>query len=197
MEGWPSDYWLSYTHPTRQGQLGVAIQKPLAVLNEFITGKERNLPGFIFYGPPGYGKTATALMLLVHLARRGYTCRFLTAEKLAARRESTAWNNREGQTSLSLMEELLAPDALLLDDVGTRDYDPRTRALLLELVRDRKSAGKLTFFTTNLALKTQSGQDAFERSIDGRVLSTYTGRAFNAENWSWDGRQPESLRKTA
>lgn len=194
VEGWPADYWLGWEHPTRQAQLRAAMVKPAKFLKTWLEGHAPEMPGFIFYGPAGFGKTATALMLMLGAARRGYLCRFITAERLASERESTTFNQREGKTSLSLLDEMMAPEILLLDDMATREYSGNVRAVLLDLVRERKSRRRLTFLTTNSKLKTPEGRAVFSRLLDGRVLSTYADYGMDAEDWAAEGVAPDTLR---
>lgn len=186
VEGWPSDYWEDYKHPTRQAQLDLALADPWRRTLAWMDGGHREQPGFIFYGPPGYGKTATALRLLLRAARRGYLCRFVTAEHLAAERESTTYNFKDGKTVKALLEEVLAPELLLIDDVGAREYSPAVRAMLFDAVRERLSHGHQTFMTTNLPLEGTPGQEQFARALDARILSSYTGCAYNAGKWAPD-----------
>lgn len=187
VEGWPQDYWEDFKHPTRQAQLDLALADPWKRVKAWMAGEAREQPGFIFYGPPGYGKTATALKLLLLLSRHGYLTRFVTAEHLAAERESTTYSFKDGKTPKALLEEVLAPEALLIDDVGAREYSPTVRALLFDAVRERLSKGHQTFMTTNLDLRPGTGgQEQFSRSLDARVLSTYTGYAYYAGAWAHD-----------
>ncbi len=185
VEGWPQDYWEDYKHPTRQAQLDLAIADPWKRLVSWMDGQAKDQPGFIFYGPPGYGKTATALRLLLRAARCGYLCRFVTAEYLATERESTSAAWLEGKTPKALLAEVLAPELLLIDDVGAREYTPAVRAMLFDAVRERLSHGHQTFMTTNLDLRPdKGGQEQFSRSMDARILSSYTGCAYFAGAWA-------------
>lgn len=211
VQDWPVDYWERYQHPALQAQLEEALKSSQPRVIDWMAGRSPEFPGLIFYGPPGFGKTATALSLGLFAARAGRIVRFTTAERLAAKRESTAYNAKEGQTYLSLMEEYLRPEILIIDDVITREYTGNVRALLLDLVRERKSLGKVTFLTTNIELGTypdteenkmlneagRRGKDQFCRALDGRMLSTYAGYACNARTWGSNGNAPQSLRRPA
>jgi len=191
VQGWPRDYRAGYQHPTAQAQLDAAWGQAGPRLARWMRGETPEVPGWLFYGKPGHGKTSTALALVLAAAREGFTARFSTAERLAAERESTTFNAREGTTALGLLSDLLAPEVLLVDDIGTREYSPTVRALFLDMVRERHSYGRLTILTTNVPLNTAEGQAAFGRSTDARLLSTYTGHAFNAGTWT---AAPVSLR---
>lgn len=199
VEGWPSDYWLAWRHPTKQIQLKRAMTAPMEHLFRWMAGGAPEMPGFIFYGPAGFGKTATMLTLMDMAARRGFTARFTTAEALSAQRESTVYNFKEGKTYESLLKEILAPDILGIDDIVTRTYSPNVRAMLFDAVRERKSRKKLTAMTTNANLDAttadgKAGIKAFSDCLDFRVLSTYTGWAFNASKWGTETEPAASLR---
>lgn len=194
VQGWPADYWRGYQHPTAQAQLDRALAAVAPRLKAWAYGQAKACPGWLFYGKPGYGKTATGLAVLDLAARMGFTARFTTAERVAAERESTAYNAREGTTSLGLLLDLLTPELLLVDDIGTREYSGPVRALFFDLVRERNSHGRVTLLTTNVPLDTPEGRAAFSRALDARVLSTYQGHAFNSESWGTAEAAARSLR---
>lgn len=205
VEGWPRDYLGNYVHPQRNAQLLAAQVEPFRRLDEWVAGKALELPGFILYGPAGFGKTSVALACLLRLARQGFHTRFITAERIAAERESTVFNHREGKTVLALLEELLAPEALVIDDVATREYTGNVRAILFDAIRERHSRRGLTILTTNIKLgpnddspdeqkKAGQGRAQFAAALDARVLSTYTGQGFNAFKWGAEDRPAASLR---
>ena len=192
--GWPANYRDGYKHATMQAQLdrSMTMVKPRMV--QWMGGQLPDCPGFLFHGKPGYGKTATGLSLLLTAARWGFSARFVTAEHLAAERESTTFNAREGQTALGLLESVLAPMVLMVDDIGTREYSAQARALFFDAVRERHSRKSITILTTNLPLSSPDGQAAFARSVDARVLSTYNGWSYDAAKWGTVEQPAASLR---
>lgn len=203
--GWPADYWESYKHPTMQGQLDRAMAMVKPRLVSWMGGHLPDCPGFLLHGKPGYGKSATGLALLLCAARWGFSCRFVTAAHLAAERESTTYSARDGQTALALLESVLAPMVLMVDDIGTREYSPQARELFFDAVRERHSRKSITILTTNLKLGADDNTEAekaaaaqgaqlFARSVDARVLSTYNGWTFNAARWGSQSAPAKSLR---
>jgi DNA replication protein DnaC len=194
VEGWPLDYRADYMHPTLQAQREAARVEPFKRLEKWMRGENPELPGFLIYGAPGHGKTDLALACLLMLARAGYLCRFVTAERLASERESTTFSKKEGKTSLELLDELMRPEALVIDDIGTREYTGQVRALMFDVIRERHSLKALTIPTTNLGLETVEGRNQFSLALDGRVLSTYTGHAVNSASWGTQQRPVRSLR---
>ena len=192
--GWPGDYWEGYKHPTRQAQLDRAMAMVKPRLVTWMGGHLPDCPGFLLHGKPGYGKSATGLALLLCAARWGFSSRFVTAEHLAVERDSTTFNAREGQTALGLLESVLAPMVLMVDDIGTREYSAPARALFFDAVRERHSRKSITILTTNLPLATPDGQAAFARSVDARVLSTYNGWSYDAAKWGTPNEPATSLR---
>lgn len=204
VEDWPRDYKADYKHPTHQAQLDEALREPLARVARWMNGDVEDWAGMLFYGEPGFGKTGVALACLLHAARHGFFTRFVTAERVVAKRASTTFNWKEGTTEEALLDEFLAPDLLLVDDVATREYTAPGRALLFDITRERKSLLRPTLMTTNIKLgslkftdpEAQKKEDAesaqgrflFSAALDARVLSSYTGQAFNAGKWKGAGQ---------
>ena len=194
IEGWPENYSEDYKHPTRQAQIEAGQREPFRRLDLWALGKSPELPGFLIYGAPGFGKTGLALACLYRLALKSYLCRFATAEHFAIKRESTTYSPKDGQTADSLLKELLAPEILVLDDIGTREYSGQVRAILFDAIRERHSGGGLTILTTNIPLDAKEGRERFSQSFDARVLSTYTGQGFNSAEWKAGDQPARSLR---
>jgi hypothetical protein len=213
VQGWPKDYLGNYAHPVRNEQLLRGMAEPLRRLDAWMAEEINDLAGFLFYGPPGYGKTSVALTCLLHCARKGYMTRFATAENIAAQRSSTTFKHSEGKTEMSLLEELMAPEVLVLDDIATREYSSQVRATLFNLIRERKSERHLTLLTTNTKLgfiktgdqkkdveqaeEAERGRYQFSAALDARALSSYTGQAFNCMAWGTPAQPAASLRGAA
>ena len=199
--GWPSDKWEDWRpkEAWKREQVDRAVESIWPRLKAWADGEAREMPGLQFYGMPGRAKTGVALLLALRLARRGFLGKFVTAESLAAEVSSTAYDRRQGETILNLKMRYLAPAVLILDDICSRTYQDKERGFFLDLVRTRASRKRLTMLTTNLLLEPvmengkkvmSDGARRYIESLDGRVLSTYSGFSFNADEWGPSLRGP-------
>lgn len=192
VEGWPTDKWEGYRHHEHPEQLERALALVRPLVEEWLRGRRVDVPGFLFFGAVGRGKTAVALALALYAARRGCSAMFTTAESVTQERNSTEYSKRDGVTQHELKQKYLAPLFLILDDVCARQYTPSERAFFLDIHRDRQAKGRLTLDTTNLELNFNTGTSEkpvfpqralFDQWLDGRVRSTYVGWSFDANKW--------------
>ncbi len=193
VHGWPLNKWVGYQNREHPDQIQKAFAPALILLKQWLDGLRADMPGFLFHGPVGRGKTGVALLLGLEAARRGCQVIFVTAAQAVAERNSTTYSQREGETQIALRSRYHSYSVVILDDVCARQYTGTEREFLLDLVRGIEADGGIVLLTTNLALNMKKGlvypdRELFELWLDGRVLSTYKGWAFDAGEWG------ESLR---
>lgn len=193
VHGWPSNKWVGYQNREHPDQIERALAPAILLLKQWLAGLRSDMPGFLFHGPVGRGKTGVALMLALEAARRGCQAIFVTAAQAVAERNSTSYARKEGETQLDLRSRYHSYAVVILDDVCARQYTGTEREFILDLVRGIEADGGIVLLTTNLELNMKKGnvypdRETFELWLDGRVLSTYKGWAFDAGEWG------ESLR---
>ena len=110
--------------------------------------------GLLLWGKWGVGKTGAAVFIAMEARRRGATVLFSTAESLRASvLEKTPFN-----ATLSLMDRARLVDVLVIDDLGKEHPGETgfTERLFENLFRERSSAQRTTFVTTNMDLNKMS-----------------------------------------
>lgn len=101
----------------------------------------------IFWGKPGRGKTHLAIALAYRAIQNGFDARFTTAaaliEELA---EAGSKNQLQG-----LLNSYIAPNVLVVDEVGYLTYGSNAANVLFHVVNARHLGRRAMIFTTNKA----------------------------------------------
>lgn len=135
--------------------------------------------GILFIGACGSGKTHLAAAIGNAVIDKGYSVKFITADKLYKKVRST-------YTSFEITEnDILAPlekcYLLIIDDVGTTAPTKWAKSVLHSLIDSRMNAEKPTIMTTNLTMKELS-EELDSRTIDripeGFVTFTITASSY-------------------
>lgn len=140
----------------------------------------RQSAGLILIGKTGTGKNHLAAAI-IHEAVNSHTCLFTEAIKLI-RTIKESWKS-EGLAESQVLKQFLAPDILVIDEIGVLFGSETERLYLTELINDRYSHCKPTILIANLSiqeLKAAIGDRAVDRfKENGRVLifdwSSYRG----------------------
>ena len=106
----------------------------------------------MLYGPKGTGKSQALIKLVEATRREDFKALFINWSAWWMRVKATYKANSKEDES-SLLEQLIAPDFLALDEIGTGlDADsPRLWSLLEQLIATRYDNLKATAITTNLS----------------------------------------------
>lgn len=122
--------------------------------------------GLFFTGPFGIGKSMLATLALKEFVKLGYRCYATTFAQTIEAFTST-WG-RDGKANQEFFQDkFLYSEVLLLDDLG-RELSGTTKlseSTFDTILRQRVSAGRPTFLTTNLTMS------QLERGYGGAVLS--------------------------
>lgn len=120
---------------------------------------ENELPDLLLYGDPGVGKTFLLNAIGCRVLARGYSVLRMTANRLVNETLECISERKE-------KPDLVLPDLLILDDLGTEPMIPNvTVETLLAVICERQDSGKPTLFATNLDL------DAISEEYGARVWS--------------------------
>ena len=136
--------------------------------------------GLMLYGPPGTGKTSAGIGLLYLWGRQKRHARFQDFGEMMIRVRSAWAPKLAGETVDRIMEEMLKPAILQLDDINKRAA-PEDQEMLSTLINSRINQGKPTICTTNCDLGTDAGLKEFLATADSRVLERYSGCDLNVK----------------
>jgi DNA replication protein DnaC len=121
---------------------------PFEKIKKFSNGdfvnQKRNL---CFIGAPGLGKTHCSVAIGRALCEQGNTVRFFSAIDLVLKLEEAQSNNTLGR----LMEKILTPDLLIIDELGFVPFSDNGARLLFDIFSKRYEQGSI-LITTNLDL---------------------------------------------
>ncbi|MGH8073676.1 MAG: ATP-binding protein [Lysobacter sp.] len=136
--------------------------------NRWQSVRPRGISGLLV-GGAGTGKTGLALCVAHAVMRsEGATVAFMSAYG-AVRHQRDTWGRR-GRTEREALDDLLAPDLLILDDVGTSVGSDAEVSMLFEVLNGRYQERRPTFLTSNLPM------DDYEVNGQKRPgLKTYLG----------------------
>lgn len=134
--------------------------------------------GLIFVGDYGRGKTQAATLTLAEAAAAGYHVERVKWGAFVRRVRST-YNRESKLQEDDLIRALVAPDLLLLDDVGAADkHTEHNERLLTAVIDERYDQGRPIILTTNLGraeLEEHLGGRAFDRLWNNSETILFTG----------------------
>lgn len=99
----------------------------------------------IWVGPTGCGKTGLATAFLIDAINRGYNGRFVTFAELVGELRASGADYSETK----ILKQYLAPECLLIDELGYIEIEPAQVALFFTLMQ-RRHRKRPTLITSNL-----------------------------------------------
>ena len=150
---------------------------------EFIEMAGRNCTGLILVGIVGSGKTHVACAILNALLQTGRKGLFLTVVQ-AFRRIKETYGRDSEKTEQEALRGLVAPDILILDEVGVQFGTDAEHRILLEIVNERYNRMKPTILMSNLTIP------EFTALVGERVVDRFRegGRVLV---FDWQSMRPE------
>ncbi|MGH8080380.1 MAG: ATP-binding protein [Lysobacter sp.] len=145
----------------------IVCQKFRSYANSFHSMRARGVSALLI-GGTGAGKTGLACSVANRILLDGFTAAFMSAYS-AVRHQRDAWGRRD-KTERAALDDLLRPDLLILDELGTSASSEGEMALLYEVINGRYSAQLPTFLLTNLPM-----EDYKLAGADRPGLRTYLG----------------------
>lgn len=104
-----------------------------------------------FTGEPGTGKTHLATAIGNHVIAHGGTALFLTAYR-AVGRVKDCWRRGSEYTEEQTLKHFLAPDLLILDEIGVQFGSDTERLMLFNIINGRYEDMRPTIIISNLPL---------------------------------------------
>ena len=104
-----------------------------------------NAQNIIWIGPTGCGKTGLATAFLIDAINRGHCGRFVTFAELVGDLRASGADYSEAK----VLKQYLAPDCLLIDELGYIEIEPAQVGLFFTLLQ-RRHRKRPTLITSNL-----------------------------------------------
>jgi DNA replication protein DnaC len=104
-----------------------------------------NAQNIIWVGPTGCGKTGLASAFLIDAINRGHSGRFVTFAELVGDLRASGADYSEAK----MLKHYLAPECLLIDELGYIDIEPAQVGLFFTLMQ-RRHRNRPTLITSNL-----------------------------------------------
>jgi DNA replication protein DnaC len=106
----------------------------------------------ILLGRPGRGKTHLAIAFAYKAIQNGYAARFVTVAEML-----NDLHRASGDTRNEVVDSFVAPDVLVLDELGYLTYGPDAANLLFQVVDQRYLARRSIIVTSNKDPKSWGG----------------------------------------
>lgn len=114
-------------------------------------------------GAPGTGKNMLAAIMCQEIIKHDCSALHTTAMKLV-RRVKDSWRNKE-QSEQDVIDSFVAPDLLVIDEIGVQFGTPTEQLYLTEIINERYEKRRPTILISNLKLS-QLSEVMGERVVD-------------------------------
>lgn len=108
--------------------------------------------GALFLGAIGTGKTHLAVGIARHVLASGRNRVLYTTVQRAVRRVKETWSRDAKETESEAIADLVAPDLLVLDEVGVQFGSDTERHIMFDVLNERYERRRSTIFISNLSL---------------------------------------------
>lgn len=139
----------------------------------------------LFVGMPGTGKTHLACGIGLHVMREQNRTVLFTTVMRAIRRVKDSWSRDSRETESQAIETLVAPDLLILDEVGVQFGSDFERNILFDVLNERYEKRRPTILMSNLAVAdvtTYLGERIIDRiREDGGALLVFDWESHRAK----------------
>lgn len=106
----------------------------------------------ILCGLPGTGKTHIAIGVGLHVINHGHSVVFATVQRIM-RRFKESWRKDSEDTETQVMEDLTAPDLLIIDEIGVQFGSEFEKNAMFDILNTRYENRRPTIMLSNLTQK--------------------------------------------
>ena len=164
-------------------QVDNKVAKYTAVLTRWIDYDEP-LPGLLFYGDFGVGKTSMAIELMRYAAKTWKcNCRYEKVQTVLAKVKETYDGN--GLRERDVVDYYKRFDILTIDEIGAQYASEAERNILYWIVVSRYELMRPTFFTTNYDPTSAEGREALYACLGERICDRF--KAHLVDSGAWGG----------
>ncbi|RMX08514.1 hypothetical protein D8I35_05405 [Corticibacter populi] len=138
-----------YVARTPEQKAAVAFAREYAESFEGVTATGRCA---LFLGKPGTGKTHLATAIGLHAMRSHGAKVLFTTVLRAVRLVKDSWGRNGGPSESQVIESMVFPDLLILDEVGVQFGSEFEKNILFDILNERYELRKPTIMLSNLSL---------------------------------------------
>ena len=145
----------------------------LSVCKDFVENFESKKENLLFYGNTGLGKTFLCSAIAKEIAHKGHTVMYNTASRLFKALEKERFAKKEDNefNQMSISDDILGVDLLIIDDLGTEFGTIVTSSELFDIINIRLIEHKPVIISTNLT--PDRLQDQYSDRIASRIVGEY------------------------
>lgn len=152
-----------------------ALQEARAFADDFERVSYQTGRSMVFIGTPGTGKTHLAIGIALQIMGSGYSALFITVMR-AIRRVKDTWG-KGGESESEAISTIVAPDLLILDEVGIQFGSETEKLILFDILNERYEKRKPCILLSNFTIpevKAFLGERIFDRlREDGGQVVTF------------------------
>lgn len=140
----------------------------LAFATEYAEGfavEQKSGRSAIFCGKPGTGKTHLAVGIGLHAMTLGKLVLFTTVQR-AVRRIKDSWRKDSGESETDVIDMLVEPDLLILDEIGVQFGSDFEKNLMFDILNERYEKNRPSLLLSNLTaqeVKAFLGERVYDR----------------------------------
>lgn len=161
---------LSYDY--YKGEDLIRFQNTVKECKSFINSFRSDYHNLFFYGTVGTGKSFLSGCIAKELIEKGSSVIYFSASELFETLSKNLFNYKNREEALSLNEELMGCDLLIIDDLGTEFTNNVVVSQFFSLLNERHLNSKSTIISTNLSL--EDLRNRYSERIFSRITRHYT-----------------------
>lgn len=139
----------------------------------------------LFVGRPGTGKTHLAAGIGLATMGQGYTTLFYTVMR-AVRRVKDTWSRESKESESEAIAAMVAPDLLILDEVGIQFGSETEKLILFDILNERYEKRRACILLSNLSI------DEVSAFLGERVIDRLREDGGEVIPFTWESHRSKS-----